>query len=213
VGLDKVIYIDCDLIIKEDISLLWDIPLNNFMIAAIGDIGGVFRLEELGMPSSSQYFNSGVMVINLTKWRKQGVTSTILDFLLRNPHKIHFHDQDGLNAILYNDWLALPPNWNMQNNMLDKTTSVYFSQKELEEAKRHPSIIHFTGTSKPWEFDNTHPYKKEYYKYLKMTVWFNYKPKKNLKIILKRVVKEITPYPVFLFMIYLKGIMLNYYER
>lgn len=211
-GVDKVIYIDCDLIIKEDICLLWDIPLNDHMIAAIGDIGGVFRLEELGMPASSRYFNSGVMVINLTKWRKQGITSIIISFLLQNPHKIQYHDQDGLNAILYNDWLALSPSWNMQNNMLEQTSSLYFSKEELKHAKRHPSIIHFTGSSKPWEYDNTHPYKKEYYKYLKMTGWHNYKPKKTMKIILKRFVKEIIPHPVFLFLIYLKSIMINYFD-
>jgi lipopolysaccharide biosynthesis glycosyltransferase len=212
IGVDKVIYMDCDLIVKEDISLLWDIPLSEYTIAAVGDIGGIFRLEDLSMPSTSQYFNSGVMVINLTKWRKDGVTNTVLDFLLRNPEKIHYHDQDGLNAILYNDWLALPPNWNMQNNMLDRTTSVCFSEKELKEAKRHPSIIHFTGTSKPWQYDNTHPYKKEYYKYLKMTAWHSYKPKKSMKIILKRIVKEITPHPILLFFIYLKSIAINHYD-
>jgi lipopolysaccharide biosynthesis glycosyltransferase len=202
---EKLIYLDCDLIVKDDISQLWDIPLFDYTIAAVSDIGGLFRLEDLNMPSTSAYFNSGVMMINLASWRKGGVTKAVLNYLIQNREKIHYHDQDGLNAILYNHWLSLPPNWNMQSNMLERNKSTWFSDEVLKEAARHPSIIHFTGPSKPWQYDNTHPYKNEYYKYLSMTVWNSYKPKKTFKIILKRVIKEVIPSPIMHFLIRLKS--------
>jgi lipopolysaccharide biosynthesis glycosyltransferase len=203
-GVEKLIYVDCDLIIKDDISQLWDIPLFDYTLAAVSDIGGLFRLEDLNMPSTSAYFNSGVMMINLTKWRKGGVTKTVLNYLIENRDKIHYHDQDGLNAILYNQWLSLPPNWNMQSNMLERNKSTCFSEEVLKEAALRPSIIHFTGTSKPWQYDNIHPYKNEYYRYLSMTVWNSFKPEKTFKNILKRVIKETIPSPVIMLLIRLK---------
>jgi lipopolysaccharide biosynthesis glycosyltransferase len=204
-GVEKLLYIDCDLIIKDDISLLWDIPMFDYTIAAVSDIGGLFRLKDLNIPSTSDYFNSGVMMINLTRWRKEGVTKAVLNYLFENREKIHYHDQDGLNAILYNQWLSLSPKWNMQNNMLERNSSTSFSEEVLKEAARRPSIIHFTGPSKPWHYDNVHPYKNEYYRYLSMTVWNSYKPKKSFKIILKRVIKEIIPTPVLMYLIRIKG--------
>jgi lipopolysaccharide biosynthesis glycosyltransferase len=191
---DKVIYLDCDLIIKDDICSMWDIDLGDYTIAAVADIGGIIRLQDLNIPNNFKYFNSGVMIINLTQWRKNNITSKVLEYLTQNREKIQYHDQDGLNAVLYNQWLVLPPKWNMQRNMLDCLDKAYFDEEQLKEAIQQPSIIHYTGSSKPWQYDNTHPLKNEYYHYLRMTAWNTYKPAKSFKIIMKRIVKEILRY-------------------
>jgi lipopolysaccharide biosynthesis glycosyltransferase len=203
--INKVIYLDCDLIIKDDICVMWDIDLCDYTIAAVADIGGILRLKDLNIPSHYKYFNSGVMIINLIHWRKNQVTSKVLQFLMQNREKIQYHDQDGLNAILYNQWLVLPPKWNMQMNMLNCVNKAYFGEELLKEAIEHPSIIHYTGSSKPWQYDNTHPLKSEYYQYLQITEWNSYKPAKSFKIIIKRIVKEILPQSVIMFFIRLKS--------
>jgi lipopolysaccharide biosynthesis glycosyltransferase len=205
----KVIYLDCDLIVKDDISKMWDIDLVDHTIGAVGDFGGLFLMEGLGIPQISGYFNAGVLIIDLTKWTENQITDRVLRFIDHNRDILQYHDQDGLNAILHNQWLSLPPKWNMQRNMLHRNNTTFFSTELLNEAILHPSIIHFTGSSKPWQFDNTHAYKREYYEYLQMTAWSSYIPKKNIKIIIKRVLKEILPEPFLLFLIKLKSFSSN----
>jgi lipopolysaccharide biosynthesis glycosyltransferase len=90
--------------------------------------------------------------------------------------------------------------------MFEKNKSTCFSEELLKEAVRRPSIIHFTGPSKPWQYDNIHPYKNEYYRYLSMKVWNSYKPQKTFKIIVKRVLKQIMPSLVIQFLIRLKSL-------
>ncbi|MFC5405021.1 glycosyltransferase family 8 protein [Cohnella soli] len=193
---EKVIYLDCDLIAVDDLSKLWQTQLRQYPLAAVQDPGGGERLAKLGIPEGESYFNSGVMLINLARWRELSVTERTLRFLRENRHRLYYHDQDGLNAVLYGQWLQLHPRWNVQRAMFSRKIRAELPWSfgiEAREGCREPGIVHFTGTSKPWQFDNAHPYKREYYRYLRMTEWKEFRPAVGLRLALRRLAKLVLP--------------------
>ena len=190
----KAIYLDCDLIFKEDISKLWEIDILEYFIAAV-EAPKFNRHNDLQMPINSKYFNSGVMLINLGKWRQYNISEKVRNFIINNSEKIINWDQDALNAILYNKWKEIPLKWNQPTNIFEiDENETNFSKEEFMEAIENPSIIHYTTSSKPWHYINEHPLKNEYYKYLKKTPWRKYSPPdRNFNNILKRIAKKLLP--------------------
>lgn len=167
---DKAIYIDADVVVKGDLNELWNTPIDHVYLAAVEDVG-FDRHTELEMHPNSKYFNSGVMVMNLNKWREEGVKNRVIEFVKRKPNAVQFVDQCGLNAIVDGRWFELHPKFNMQTAFLElvASDSAKLVSIDILNAVKKPVIIHYTGGSKPWHFTNTHPYKKEYWKYLKNT--------------------------------------------
>ncbi len=157
--IDKVIYLDSDMIIKEDITKLWDINIDShFISAALEAWLGLKKLrhKDLSIPEDCDYFNAGVLVLNLKKWREHNITNQIIDFMKKNQSIIRYPSQDSMNAILHDKWLQLDPKWNYQSKHLYNT-----------DLRIEPAIIHYTGTdSKPW-WSSKHPLCDEYFKYEK----------------------------------------------
>ncbi|NLL62104.1 MAG: glycosyltransferase family 8 protein [Candidatus Atribacteria bacterium] len=175
-SIKKAIYLDCDLIVKEDISKLWNIDISEYFLAAVEDLN--YRLPDmLGLPAGSKYFNSGVLLLNLERWRDHCISDKAREWIKNNPDKVNYVDQDGLNAILFNRWKELSLSWNVQSSMfIRRLYELRCTKAEYMEARKNPSILHFTTYPKPWHFTNNHPLKKEYYKYLKKTPWKHYSP-------------------------------------
>jgi lipopolysaccharide biosynthesis glycosyltransferase len=170
-SIHKVLYLDCDIIVKEDICKLWEIDIDGYSLAAVED-PNMNRQKALFMPDDALYFNSGVMLINLKRWRNKSIGNKAHDFARGHPDLLLLHDQDALNAVLYGDWLPLHPKWNQQTKMFRlRHSETSFSDHELAEALQSPAIIHYTESSKPWHYMNEHPYKDEYYKFLQCTKW------------------------------------------
>jgi lipopolysaccharide biosynthesis glycosyltransferase len=144
-NLKKVLYLDCDMIVHDDITRLWETEVDGHFLAAVEDPAGPYRYEDLAVPEH-HYFNAGVLLLNLEKWREDGISDQVMNFLSDHPDKIWWWDQDALNAILHAKWLRLDMKWNYQP----------FSWIPLE----YPSIIHYTSQIKPW---NGNPPLREYY--------------------------------------------------
>jgi lipopolysaccharide biosynthesis glycosyltransferase len=136
-SIQKIILLDSDVVVTGNIAEMWELDLKGHAIGAVSDVGGAFRCKELQIPEGV-YFNAGIYVMNLQKWRDKSIGSKVMDYLVRNKKGLIFHDQDALNAVLYNDWLELSPKWNVQPQMLrDK-----IERKDLPS----PAIIHYTGS-------------------------------------------------------------------
>jgi len=188
----KAIYLDCDLIVRDDIAKLWRLDLSGFLLGAIED-PGFSRFQALGIPNNARYFNSGVMLIDLAKWRSAKISSQVLDFIVQNPEKVVLWDQDALNAVLYDKWLPMHLKWNVQTDMYELShRERYVHYEDFDEAIRSPSIVHYTASPKPWQYMNKHPLKKEYYKHLRKTEWRNFTPPdRNMINMVKKVLKSI----------------------
>jgi lipopolysaccharide biosynthesis glycosyltransferase len=158
---DRVVYLDSDLVVLNDISVLNDSADSRCTVAAVPDLlypyvsweSVVFNHVELGIPASNRYFNAGVMVINLASWREQKVTSRVIEYLQAHKDKVHYHDQGGLNAILHDQWLQLDLRWNQTHAILysERWRPAGYSRKVWAESKNDPFIVHYTGGAKPWQ--------------------------------------------------------------
>ena len=145
--------------------------------------------------------------MNLKKWRQDGeIIDKAIEFKIENPDT-HCNDQDALNANLWGKWFSLHPRWNVQTYTF---RMCYESQlrrklpKEFIEAVKNPAIVHYTTNTKPWHYECRVPYVEEYYKYLAMTPWKNYRParkftdvvNKNIRMIRRRLTGAMLGYRV-----------------
>ena len=170
-SINRAIYLDCDIIANTSLHELWQTNLEGNVIAAVEDAGFHDRLEKMGITKENEkYFNSGMMLIDLVRWRARSTTQKVLDYINQNPEKLRFHDQDALNANLYDDWLHLHPQWNAQSNIIMET--IFPPRTELlepyAETREDPKLIHFCGHVKPWHEGCEHPYADVYLKYHEM---------------------------------------------
>ena len=167
---NRVVYLDSDMIVTGDIADLWRTDLSGKMIAAV-DIPGSTRNQKLGIDDAYNYFNSGVLLFDLDIWRQQKAFTTIISYIQSNIDKLIDPDQDALNACFFKQRHTLDLRWNViapftwTNNELD------YSLEQCVEIVQNANIVHFNGQSKPWHFLNTHPRKQDYWKYVKMSPW------------------------------------------
>ncbi|GLC87812.1 glycosyltransferase family 8 protein [Lysinibacillus piscis] len=167
VDIDKVLYIDSDIVIKDDIYDIYKIDLKNYYLAAVVDVYEKI-LETIKFDNILNYFNAGFILINLKKWREEKFLDRCLKFANQYPERIQLADQDVLNGVLNGEWMRLPLKWNLVRNFVDNKENYYkyFSHEEIEDALNNPSIIHYTSAKKPWKLLDDHPYKEEYFIYL-----------------------------------------------
>ena len=168
---DKVIYLDADLLILGSLLPIWETPLTNNYLAAVCT-PGVSWHPELGVSKEDGYFNSGVMLLNLRKWREENFGRRVIDFVSDNAKLIRYVDQCGLNALAKNNWIRLPLSHNLTVDVYEgdfEFGDCGCSKEDINRAKKSPLIVHFTGTSKPWHTSNQHPFKKKFWKFLRQT--------------------------------------------
>ena len=186
-SINKVLYLDADIIVNTDLFQLWDIDLTDQAIAVVEEIDSRVKRhpEELHYPMESGYFNAGVILMNLDYWRKNGVSQQCLSFLENRYNTFMFHDQDVLNAVLWDKKIALPLSYNFLTYYLEKS---FFNkenpkgQEAILKASNAPCIIHFAGSLKPWA---TMYYRKPFYR-----VWKSYQKKSPWPIILPTLPKR-----------------------
>jgi lipopolysaccharide biosynthesis glycosyltransferase len=160
----KVIYLDADLLIRNDLVEIWERDMRGNIVLAVQDcyvqrLPSSCRAPEAPADGQAPYFNSGVMVIDLDAWRAAGIEQSCLEAARRLRHRTKWLDQHVLNACLAGRWGALPPVWNKQFSLdlfPDWRCSPY-DEREFEEARRQPAIIHFCTHTKPWHAFSDHP--------------------------------------------------------
>lgn len=160
---DKALYLDCDLIVRDDVTKLWELDIESYDVAAVENLSrNTYKRTGL---RQSDYFNSGVLFMNLTRWRENHLPEKITKFKKNNPDKVSTNDQCAINCIVNNNWYRLPLKWNHQTGInRKKDIKTRYSNKEIAEAILNPSIVHFIGADKPWKKYCYHPWKKLYIK-------------------------------------------------
>lgn len=169
-NIKKVIYLDSDILVRKDIMELWDTEIGDSVIGAI-KLNEYNGYDKIDIPKDAPYFNAGVLVINLDKWREEQITRKAFEYIKRHPEKLIAHDQSILNYLLYDKWHQVDYKWNVRTQIfsLDYLNAGFDNFESFEEVKEDPSIVHFTTASKPWHYLNNHPFKKEYFYYLDKT--------------------------------------------
>lgn len=165
----KALYLDCDLIVRHDIEQIWATDIEEFCLGAVENISDrTFR--KCGVPQS-EYFNSGVMLLNLDRWRKEGIADRVRAQLFGEDASCT-NDQDALNRVLHTRWKRLPLRWNMQSGMYRPHSQLKkYTEKETDEALFDPAIVHYVGWSKPWTYLSYHPLQGVYWAFRNQTPW------------------------------------------
>lgn len=96
---DRVLYIDADIICQGDISNIYALEMDHKIVAAIKDRGDVAAEQKHALQMQNEYFNAGVMLIDLFNWREFNTTQKSMEYL-KNNFKLRFLDQDVLNKVL-----------------------------------------------------------------------------------------------------------------
>lgn len=141
-SVDKVIYLDADLIVLDDIKKLWEFEPK--YIAGVQDAMYIKQAKKNGL--SHLYINSGVMVFNLKNLRKIDYYKRI-EKTQTGEYNLSLLDQDIIN-IAFGDLIEhLPLKWNVYSKIYPETTC------DMIKARQNPSIIHWCGKDKPWNAD------------------------------------------------------------
>jgi lipopolysaccharide biosynthesis glycosyltransferase len=180
----RVLYLDCDTLTYDDVTRLWEIDLSHQLAAVVEDAGAplhnfAVNLAEhaprfgLSFSADQRYFNSGVLFINLDRWRSEGVAENLESIF--QPHRgwAHSFDQDELNLLLRDRVKFISPAWNLIETLgvLADWKYAQFEQFGFPDYFEKPKIRHFAGGSKPEMFFSRSSVKRDYYAHLDRTHW------------------------------------------
>lgn len=177
---ERVIYLDGDTINVGSLEKLWETDMKGKIVGAcIEATVDKNRKKLLGM-KNIPYVNSGVLLINLSLWRKNEIGKKILEFCKNNEGKLSATDQDAINGTLKDQIYYLEPQYNFYNiywlypyKVLKKLmkSNYYYSESTVKKATESPVIIHYLGEERPWRKGNRHKFRSYYNKYLHKTPW------------------------------------------
>ncbi len=201
----RVIYLDCDVVVRKDLSELFDSNLEGRTIAAVQDTASPFldarqvlstrclairhlgatrpipNYRQLNLPAESPYFNAGVMLIDLKRWRENQVEAKLLNCIREHRDNMIWWDQYALNVILHNDWKKLDPAWNVTSHLmaLRAAKQCYLDETTFDRIRRDPNIVHFSSDVKPWHALCNNPFRNDFEKILDETHWSGTRPSKQ----------------------------------
>lgn len=182
-NIERVLYLDCDIIINKSLERLWNLNLNGKTVAALKDAFSRQYRKNIGLQPDDIMFNSGVMLIDLNKWKEQHIEDKLMNFIEKHHGKIQQGDQGALNAVLYSDVECFDPCFNSVTIFYDFTyedmlvyrkPSLFYSKKEIKRAVDEPVIIHYTTSflsRRPWVQGSKHKYKDKWLYYKSLSPW------------------------------------------
>jgi lipopolysaccharide biosynthesis glycosyltransferase len=178
----RVVYLDSDLLVRTDIAPLHDADLRGKTIGAVRDMAiADFGHPWSGVPDAAErgllakpYFNAGVLVIDLERWRGHDRGGELRACARSNYLNL---DQDPLNDVLRDDWHPLELTWNVQAALvrlhaLPPHAWVRELASQREQLVRDTRIVHFSWNIKPWHAMSTHPYVAEWHRELRRSSWY-----------------------------------------
>lgn len=185
-SMDKIIYIDCDMIIRHSLKTLWEMDMEGTWCMSADDCRGKMYRKDIGIPMDSIYTNNGLMVIDLDAWRKNDVESKFIDFINEYHGDITYMDQGVLNGVFQplKKVKLLPISYNAQTVCYDlgydglqacRKPVWAYTRDEFERGIGDPTVVHFTtcfmSGTRPWFKVDHHPYRVEFLKYRSLTAW------------------------------------------
>jgi Lipopolysaccharide biosynthesis proteins, LPS:glycosyltransferases len=142
---ERILYLDCDMLVRDDVACLFDLDLEGNAIAAVRDTIGdiITRGRDLRgngdlFDTADYYFNAGMVLIDLEQWRQADILGHMEAYYASGVMQRIYYDQDLLNLVFKGRWLKLPWRWNTIN------------ARAMHEAF-DPAILHYTGKTKPWD--------------------------------------------------------------
>ena len=170
-----MLYLDIDTIVVDSIEPLLDTDMSEYYVGAVCDVPELDQLHvatDLGLSGPRDYFNAGVLLMNLDLMRRDDVTGAVHRYAVANPGGKG--DQDPINVVWGERRLSLHPRWNAMNSvMYFPLARELFGAEAVEEARRSPAIRHFEGPAdnKPWHYLCRWDMRELYFYHRQQTPW------------------------------------------
>lgn len=180
-NISSVLYLDCDVIINGSLSYLETVNLDDHAFAAVPELCMPSAQKKyIGLSPNDQYYNAGILLINLDYWRKHNIEKQFMDYYASMNGQLLYSDQDILNHCCKEHILPLSHRYNLApvlhyfpRYFIKKYQPAYYGKNRAEylDILKHPSIIHFLGDERPWMHGNFNPYRKVYEHYKSLSPW------------------------------------------
>ena len=188
----RALYLDCDTIVCGGIRTLYETPLEGCLAGMVMEptVYEAMR-RSIGLARDEAYFNSGVILMDLEGWRREGTLKALLDFYGAHNGSLFACDQDTLNGALRGRIKPLSPRYNFFTNYryfhyktLTGLCRAYgqVGEAEFRRARRFPVILHYLGDERPWIAGNHNHYRSLYRWYLARTPWRDMAPQEGKRL-------------------------------
>lgn len=167
-GVNRVLYLDADIIINDNLSSLFNVDMTGKSIAAVLDIQNYENktFNRCGYSKENGYICAGVLMMNLDYWRENNITEKIINWSRENNDKIKFPDQDAINYICKDSKIILPLRYGIIDAIF--TSDAFINSglsDQVKDSFNNPAIIHYAGQS-PWIIERA--------KHTLQSYWHNY---------------------------------------
>lgn len=201
----KVLYLDCDMVMMDDAAKLYNEDIEGYLLGAVKDIDylgvensdnerKIYSKTILKLANPFEYFQAGVLLLNLDEFRKKFTVQELLD--VAKSYNWKHHDQDILNYLCQGNVKFLNQDWNLiidwQENGKNRIDILKLAPKDIfieyMQARKKPKIIHYAGYIKPWSQPEC-DYSREFWKYAKESPYY--------EVILANMMKKIVDENVY----------------
>jgi len=199
---ERLLYLDADVLVRRDLTVLYDTPLQGTVVLAAVDAGApvmdaaaalpsyaackqflisglpVPNYQDLGLAPDRKYFNAGVMLIDVKAWRARQIGKRCLALLREQRGNAQWWDQYAMNVVLDGCWGELDSRWNQGARIYAYPSweQSPFDEETFRRLRDDPWIVHFSAHIKPWHYHSDHPYTAEFRAKLRNTAWSGWKP-------------------------------------
>ena len=188
---EQVLYLDCDTVVADSLLPLFckmeqgTLPGNGSPAVCGVPEPTIYPsiVRQLGLdPEKEIYINSGVLLVDLVRWRTERIGERLLRFYIKNGEKLFCGDQDAINYVLRGSIGYLPPRYNFftnyryfRYNTLVRLWPLYAEKSggkaQFTAAVRKPAVIHYMGAERPWINGNHNPFRRQYEEYLALSAY------------------------------------------
>lgn len=198
----RLIYIDCDTLIVGSLKELWNMQLDGSIGAGVCEAMGNLHKKAIGLSKEDNYFNAGMFLIDIDKWRVEEKDKEAKEFIHRMNGKLEYADESVLNGILAKELIKLSPEFNLtslsfyftvKELVLYRKSHINYTEEERERALNNARIVHFTSTYldvRPWVCGCRHPYTQEWLVCKERTPWKDEKLREDSRSKAKKIVRK-----------------------
>lgn len=180
----RVLYLDSDVLVRGSLSELFELDMRDALIAGVKDwaLWALYKFQPRQLDSfyvnedfvkmfaRVDYFNAGVLLMNLDLARKENLTEKCLHFIAQHQNELRFFDQDAINFVCADKRKILPLRFNMPPFLNEQEVPAAL-QQEFRQTKGQCVIVHYLSKYKPWLYGYNWGRKEEYLAYMAHTPW------------------------------------------
>ena len=177
--LKKILYVDCDIIFMNSLEKLFNFDFEGNIVQGVSDVLNKEYKKILGIPADRPVFNTGVLYIDLEKWREENIEQQLFSVIKKFNGNVIQGDEGILNAVLFDSYKEINPKYNYMTIFEDmnykdmlilKNPVNYYSEQVLKEARDNIVIRHYTTcflSKRPWQQGSEVAHLDEFKKYYK----------------------------------------------